>query len=132
VKLSLLPSTTPVAEKKLAFAGRVTAIVPRLVIANVPAGVPIEALVDKGLVTAKAGVPVLAAERRNEAKRFILLVDTLYDRGLRLFMSAEAPPDALYAGRSGTEAFEWARTASRLIEMQGVEWRNAWQKRFTE
>ena len=63
-------------------------------------------------------VPVLAEARRNEAKRLILLIDTLYDRGTRLVMSAEAPPPALYAGRKGNEAFEFERTASRLIEMR--------------
>lgn len=69
------------------------------------------------------GVPVLDQSRRNATKRFILLVDTLYDRGIRLIASAEASPDALYAGRSGTtEAFEFDRTTSRLIEMQSTDW----------
>jgi cell division protein ZapE len=72
-------------------------------------------------------VPVLGEDRRNEAKRFILLVDTLYDRRARLALSAAAAPDALYAGRTGTEAFEWARAASRLAEMQGTAWLEAWQ-----
>lgn len=67
-------------------------------------------------------VPVLAEGRRNEAKRFILLIDTLYDRKVRLIVSAEAQPDQLYAGQSGTETFEFKRTASRLIEMQSREW----------
>jgi cell division protein ZapE len=68
-------------------------------------------------------VPVLDQTRRNAAKRFILLVDTLYDRRKRVMISAEAQPDALYAGRPGiTEAFEFARTASRLIEMQSRDW----------
>ncbi len=67
-------------------------------------------------------VPVLGDGKRNQAKRFILLVDTLYDSHARLFMSAEADPDALYAGKTGTEGFEFARTASRLVEMQGKEW----------
>ncbi len=70
-------------------------------------------------------MPVLGEGKRNEAKRFILLVDTLYDGHARLFVSAEAPPDALYAGRKGTEGFEFARTASRLIEMQGRDWLEA-------
>ena len=59
-------------------------------------------------------MPVLPEARRNEAKRFILLVDTIYDRKLRLVMSAEAAPEALYQGRRGNEAFEFQRTASRL------------------
>ena len=70
-------------------------------------------------------IPVLAEARRNEAKRFILLIDTLYDRHARIVVSAEAPPDKLYAGRRGTEAFEFERTASRLIEMQSREWLEA-------
>ncbi|MEO3387167.1 cell division protein ZapE [Mesorhizobium sp. CAU 1741] len=67
-------------------------------------------------------IPVMGPEKRNEAKRFILLVDTLYDARLRLVVSAEAAPETLYAGTSGTEAFEFARTASRLTEMQSREW----------
>jgi cell division protein ZapE len=67
-------------------------------------------------------IPVLHEAQRNEAKRFILLIDTLYDHGIRLFASAEAPPDALYHGRAGAEALEFARTASRLFEMQGRDW----------
>ena len=76
--------------------------------------------------------PVLDQTRRNPAKRFILLVDTLYDRHIRLFISAEAPPQGLYQGRPGvTEAFEFDRTASRLIEMQSREWLDAWTERRT-
>lgn len=67
-------------------------------------------------------VPVMDVATRNEAKRFILLVDTLYDRRRRLFMSAAAAPDDLYAGTSGTESFEFQRTASRLMEMQSRDW----------
>jgi cell division protein ZapE len=67
-------------------------------------------------------IPVLEQARRNETKRFILLIDTLYDRHARIVASAEAAPDKLYAGRTGTEAFEFERTASRLIEMQSHEW----------
>ena len=67
-------------------------------------------------------IPVLAAAQRNETKRFILLIDTLYDRHARIVVSAAAPPERLYAGRTGTEAFEFERTASRLTEMQTREW----------
>lgn len=63
-------------------------------------------------------VPVMAEASRNAAKRFITLIDTLYDRKNRLFVSADAAPDGLYVGRTGTESFEFARTASRLNEMQ--------------
>ena len=77
-------------------------------------------------------IPVLADGRRNEAKRLILLIDTLYDHRIRLVASAEAPPAALYAGRTGAEAFEFERTASRLIEMQGKEWLDAWAARHEQ
>ncbi|TIS15502.1 MAG: cell division protein ZapE, partial [Mesorhizobium sp.] len=62
-------------------------------------------------------VPVLGEGKRNEAKRFILLIDTLYDHHMRLVMSAAAPPEGLYTARRGTEVFEFERTVSRLIEM---------------
>jgi cell division protein ZapE len=75
-------------------------------------------------------VPVMGPERRNEAKRFILLVDTLYDQRMRLVVSAEAAPEQLYKGTSGTEAFEFARTASRLTEMQSREWLDTMRTRI--
>src|SRR5690606_35290372 len=71
----------------------------------------------------------LAEGKRNEAKRFILLVDTLYDNHIRLFASAEALPQELYRDRRGTEAFEFDRTVSRLIEMQSREWLDNWEQR---
>lgn len=75
-------------------------------------------------------VPVLDQTRRNAAKRFILLVDTLYDTKKRVVASAEATADKLYAGRSGTtEAFEFDRTVSRLIEMQSRDWLEAWSEK---
>lgn len=67
-------------------------------------------------------IPVMGQDRRNEAKRFILLVDTLYDSRVRLVASAEGPPEALYRGTTGAEVFEFARTASRLTEMQSRDW----------
>ncbi|MCR4266563.1 cell division protein ZapE [Nitratireductor sp. ZSWI3] len=67
-------------------------------------------------------VPVMDLRRRNEAKRFILLIDTLYDNRARLYLSAAAAPEALYTATTGTEAFEFERTVSRLIEMQSHDW----------
>jgi cell division protein ZapE len=63
-------------------------------------------------------IPVMDHSRRNEAKRFIILVDTLYDHAVKLLASAQAQPDALYLGTEGYEAGEFKRTASRLIEMR--------------
>jgi len=67
-----------------------------------------------------SGVPVLDAPRENEARRFIALVDELYDRNVTLVLSAAAPPVALYRGER--LHFEFERTASRLIEMQSREY----------
>jgi cell division protein ZapE len=65
-------------------------------------------------------VPVLTAQRENAARRFIALVDELYDRHVNLILSAAAPPDGLYKGdRLG---FEFQRTISRLQEMQSEEY----------
>ncbi|MFN3889961.1 MAG: cell division protein ZapE [Beijerinckiaceae bacterium] len=63
-------------------------------------------------------IPVMPQHMRNEAKRFINLIDTLYDQHVKLVASAQAPPTGLYTGTEGREAFEFERTASRLIEMQ--------------
>ncbi|AZO04110.1 MULTISPECIES: cell division protein ZapE [unclassified Mesorhizobium] len=74
-------------------------------------------------------VPVLGEGKRNEAKRFILLIDTLYDHHMRLVMSAAAPPEGLYTAKRGTEVFEFERTASRLVEMQSRDWLEGWAER---
>ena len=69
-----------------------------------------------------ADIPIMSAETRNEAKRFITLIDILYERHVKLLMSAEAEVIALYVAERGHEAAEFARTASRLIEMRGAEY----------
>lgn len=67
-------------------------------------------------------VPLLGPDRRNETKRFINLVDTIYDNGARLFASAAAAPEALLVAKRGTEGFEFDRTVSRLIEIGSLEY----------
>lgn len=67
-------------------------------------------------------IPVLEYDRRNEAKRLIILIDALYDNHVKLIASAESQPIGLYLGEDGREAFEFARTASRLFEMRSAEY----------
>ncbi len=67
-------------------------------------------------------IPMLSADRRNETKRFIILIDTLYDHTVRLFASAAAMPEDLLGTRKGIEGFEFDRTASRLFEMRSADY----------
>ncbi len=65
-------------------------------------------------------IPVLKASQRNETKRFILMIDTFYDAGTRLVVSAAAKPEFLCP--TGQHKAEFLRTASRLQEMQSASW----------
>ncbi|MBB3771057.1 cell division protein ZapE [Angulomicrobium tetraedrale] len=67
-------------------------------------------------------IPQLDQDRRNEAKRFITLIDEFYEKGVKLVASAAAEPEDLYLGTEGAEAFEWARTVSRLHEMRSSDY----------
>jgi cell division protein ZapE len=66
------------------------------------------------------GIPRLSPENYDQARRFIVLVDTLYDQRVKLIASADAAPDQLYQHGENARMFE--RTASRLDEMQSEEW----------
>ncbi len=68
------------------------------------------------------GVPTMDFWQRNEARRFIWLIDSLYDLHVKIIVSAAAGPDRLYIAGEGREAFEFQRTASRLIEMQSQDY----------
>ncbi|HEX9946991.1 MAG TPA: cell division protein ZapE [Allosphingosinicella sp.] len=66
------------------------------------------------------GIPVMGPDRRNEAARFVTLIDALYEHKVKLLAAADARPDGLYPAGDG--AFEFQRTVSRLIEMQSKEY----------
>ncbi|MDZ7904915.1 MAG: cell division protein ZapE [Cypionkella sp.] len=69
-------------------------------------------------------IPQLSASNYNEAKRFVTLIDALYEGHVRLICSAADVPERLYI--EGAGSFEFERTASRLREMQGAEWGADW------
>ncbi len=66
------------------------------------------------------GIPLLGPENRNEAARFVTLIDALYEYKVKLLASADAEPTQLYP--SGDGAFEFERTVSRLMEMQSDDY----------
>jgi cell division protein ZapE len=66
------------------------------------------------------GIPRLSPDNYDAARRFIVLIDTLYDHRVKLVASADAPPDRLYTRGENAKMFE--RTASRLDEMQSADW----------
>lgn len=66
------------------------------------------------------GIPRLGPENRNEAARFVTLIDALYEHKVKLLAAADAAPEQLYV--SGDGAFEFERTASRLMEMQSRDY----------
>lgn len=74
------------------------------------------------------GIPKMNEDLRNEARRFINLIDILYEHKVLLIASADAPPEELYAGN--TAGFEFNRTISRLKEMQSWKRRRADEERL--
>ena len=78
------------------------------------------AIADAVRVMVLEDVPHLSAENYNEAKRFVMLIDTLYEAKVRLVCSAADEPERLYV--EGDGSFEFERTASRLREMQDAAW----------
>lgn len=74
------------------------------------------ALADAAETVILTGIPLLTPEKRNEAKRFVTLIDALYEHRTHFICTASAPPEALYP--EGDGSFEFRRTVSRLLEMQ--------------
>jgi cell division protein ZapE len=66
------------------------------------------------------GIPVMGPDRRNEAARFVTLIDALYENKVKLIVAADAAPEELY--QTGTGRFEFDRTISRLNEMQSADY----------
>ena len=66
------------------------------------------------------GIPVMGREMRNEAARFVTLIDALYEHKVKLLAAADAEPEGLYP--SGDGSFEFQRTVSRLEEMRSAEY----------
>jgi cell division protein ZapE len=71
------------------------------------------------------GIPKMGPDKRNEAARFVTLIDALYENKVKLLVAADASPEELYqAGAKGNEGgrFEFERTVSRLNEMQSADY----------
>ncbi|HSM53579.1 MAG TPA: AFG1/ZapE family ATPase, partial [Erythrobacter sp.] len=66
------------------------------------------------------GIPQMGPEMRNEAARFVTLIDALYENRVKLFATAAAAPEDLYVAGDGS--FEFERTVSRLMEMQSADY----------
>ena len=66
------------------------------------------------------GIPLMGPQNRNEAARFVTLIDALYEHKVKLLAAADAQPQDLYVAGDG--AFEFERTASRLLEMQSADY----------
>jgi cell division protein ZapE len=66
------------------------------------------------------GIPKMGPENRNEAARFVTLIDALYEQKVKLLATADATPEELYAAGDGR--FEFERTVSRLMEMQSADY----------
>ena len=66
------------------------------------------------------GIPLMGPVQRNEAARFVTLIDALYEHRVKLFATAAAEPEHLYAAGDGR--FEFERTVSRLSEMQSDDY----------
>ena len=66
------------------------------------------------------GIPVMGRDMRNEAARFVTLIDALYEHNVKLLAAADAEPEGLYP--TGDGSFEFQRTASRLEEMRSAEY----------
>ncbi|NNE81581.1 MAG: cell division protein ZapE [Silicimonas sp.] len=81
------------------------------------------ALADAVRVLILEGIPRLSSENYNQARRFVTLIDALYEAHVRLVASAADVPERLYI--EGEGSFEFERTASRLREMQAADWGQA-------
>jgi len=66
------------------------------------------------------GIPKMGPENRNEAARFVTLIDALYEQKVKLLATADATPEELY--QAGDGRFEFERTVSRLMEMQSADY----------